>query len=334
MRKINSIFFLTVSIIILVIFSGCASMQASSKSGSSDPLPSWNDGGAKQSILNFVEGVTDPSSADYVNPEERIATFDNDGTLWVEKPLYVEVAFTFQRIAEMAKDHPEWKTTQPFKAVLEQDFATIKKFGSKELFKLVLTTHTGMTETQFKVHAKTFHDAAQNPKLKKLNTELVYQPMLELMSYLRDNDFKVFICSGGTIEFIRAFSERVYGVPSENVIGTSVKYQFNAEQNVIDRIPELNSYNDKKAKPENIQLHIGRRPILACGNSDGDLAMLQFADDSQGPALMLLVHHDDAEREFDYDKGTEKALDAAAEKGWTVVSMKEDFKKMYPFSDN
>jgi phosphoserine phosphatase len=309
-------------------------MQTGSKNRTSDPLPAWHDGTAKQNILRFVKAVTDPSNPDYVPPEERIATFDNDGTLWVEKPLYVEVAFTFQRIAEMAGDHPEWKTTQPFKAVLERNFAAIKKFHGSDLIKLVLTSHTGMTETQLKIHAETFLESAQNPKLKKLNTELVYQPMLELMNYLRDNDFKVFICSGGTIEFIRAFSERVYGVSTENVIGTSVKYQFNAEQNVIDLMSELNSFNNKKAKPENIQLHIGKRPILACGNSDGDLAMLQFTDDGKGPALMLLVHHDDAEREFDYDRGTEKALDAAAKNGWVVVSMKEDFKRMFPFSDN
>lgn len=333
MRKTNSIFILAVSIITIAFIVGCVSLPTGSEDGSGDPLPSWNDGVAKQNIIRFVKEVTDQSSSGYVPPNDRIATFDNDGTLWVEKPLYVEVAFTFQRIAEMAKDHPEWKTTQPFKAVLEQDFAAIKKFSRRDLFKLVLTSHAAITESEFESRARDFQATAKNPKLKKLNTELVYQPMLELMDYLRENDFKVFICSGGTIQFIRVFSERVYGVPHENVIGSSVKYHFDAEKNVINRISELNSNNDKKAKPENIQLHIGKRPILACGNSDGDLAMLQFTDDGKGPALMLLVHHDDAEREFDYDKGAEEALDAAAKNGWTVVSMKEDFLKMFPFGD-
>lgn len=298
-----------------------------------DPLLSWNEGASKESILQFVEDITNETSPNYVPPEDRIATFDNDGTLWAEKPTYVQVLFLFQRIREMAKDHPEWKQTQPYKAVLEKDYATLGTLDEHDVLKLALTTHAGMTQREFVKQARSFLDAAKHPRFDALYKQMVYQPMLELLDYLRANDFKVFICSGGGIDFIRAFSAEVYGVPPENVIGSSVEYQFQAteEGSVIRRRPVLTSFNDKAAKPANIQLHIGRRPILAFGNSDGDIQMLQYTDDGEGPSLMLLLHHDDAEQEYDYDSGTERALEVAKVRGWTVVSIKKDFKTVFPF---
>lgn len=329
-QRLSKLLIIGVAAASIAITGGPAPAQKSVPAG---PLPSWNDGAAKQKIIKFVKEVTKEGGASYVPLRERIATFDNDGTLWAEKPFYFQAVFVFRRVGELSKDHPEWKTTQPFKAVLEKDFAALKKMGMQELAKLLFATHSGMTEREFEVLAKAFLDTAKHPRFKVLYKQLVYQPMLELLDYLRRNDFKISICSGGTIEFVRALSDEVYGVPREDVIGSSLKYEFrDADPGpVIFRKPAIDSINDKQGKPPNIQLHIGRRPILACGNSDGDLQMLQYTDDGKGPALMLLVHHDDAEREYDYDKGTEKALEAAEKRNWTVVGIKKDFKIVFPF---
>ncbi len=301
---------------------------------SADPLPSWADRAPKQRILDFVARVTEEGGADYVPPAERIATFDNDGTLWVEKPLYVQFAFLFHEIDRMAPNHPEWKKTQPFRAALDHDFEAIDRLGLQAGLTLLLTTHTGMTQQEFARLAGEFFAAARHPRYHRLYTELVYQPMLELLDLLRANDFHIFIVSGGTVELIRSFAEDVYGVPPENVVGTSFRYRFEAQPapGRIWREPKIVSFNDRGEKPANIQLHIGRRPILAVGNSDGDIQMLEFAPRSR-PHLALLVHHDDAEREYAYDEGTEKALRQAEKNGWQVVSIREDFRRVFPFEE-
>lgn len=299
-----------------------------------DPLPSWNEGAAKQTILTFVEAVTDSAATSYVPPQERIATFDNDGTLWAEKPLYFQFYFTMQRVRDLAPEHPDWKTRQPFKAVLENDGDYLSLITLPEIFQLIDATHTGITVTEFEKQVRAFLGSARHPRFQRLFTECVYQPMLELIEYLQANDFKVFICSGGGMDFIRQFSEEAYGIPRENVIGTA----FITEFRMVDGHPELlrtgefvKPLNDKEGKPVSIQRYIGRRPILAFGNSDGDIQMLQFAESSERPYLSLLLHHNDPEREFSYTGGTEKALEMAKEAGWTVVYVKEDFKVVFPF---
>ena len=304
-------------------------VQAFAQAG--DPLPSWNNGVTKKAIIDFVEEVTDKTSPDFVAPADRVATFDNDGTLYAEKPVACQFSFVSKRINEMAKDHPEWKTKQPFKTILEKDSANLQKMNIQDLMNLIITTHSGVTESEFAAEVAEFLSTTQNPKFKRLFTELIYQPQLELLNYLRANGFNVFICSGDGIDFMRVFSDKVYGVPKENVIGSSLKYKYNEGTNTVETVPEINSIVDNAGKSENIQLHIGKRPILACGNSDGDIQMLEFADDNIGPALLILIHHDDADREFAYDTGTEKALKAARERDWTVVSIKNDFKVVFPF---
>ena len=243
-----------------------------------DPLPSWNPGPAKDTILKFVADVADPASPSYVPPADRIAVTDNDGTLWTEKPIPVQAAFVSPRIAQMAPDHPEWQTTQPYQAVLEQDAETLQSLSAEDVEKLIFTTHAGMTEEEFEAEAKAFLDTAKHPRFGVPYTETVYQPMLELLAFLRANGFKTFIVSGGGVEFMRTFSEEVYGIPRENVIGSSLQYEFQqtSDGSVLVRQPELVSFDDREMKPVNIQLHIGRRPILAVGNSDGDLAMFQY----------------------------------------------------------
>jgi phosphoserine phosphatase len=300
-----------------------------------DPLPSWNEGAAKRAIVEFVERVTEPGGPDYVAPEDRVATFDNDGTLWAEKPTYFQVVFLSDRVGELAAEHPEWRSTQPFKAVLEGDADYLHAIGVGEVFELFTATHAGMSQTEFEAEAREFLETARHPRFDVPFPELIYQPMLELLDHLRANEFKVFIVSGGGIEFIRQFSEAAYGIPREDVIGSSLKYEFRETDpgSEIYRLPELGSFDDKEVKPANIQLHIGRRPILAVGNSDGDIQMMQYATDGSGPRLSLLLHHDDAEREYDYDHGTERALEMAANRGWTVVSVRDDFRRVFPFEE-
>jgi phosphoserine phosphatase len=304
----------------------------------SDPLPSWNEGAAKQAIMDFVNGVTDETDPNFVKPADRIATFDNDGTLWAEQPFYFQVFFIFERLKELAPQHPEWKTEQPFKAVLENDHETMKTFHVPDILKLAGATHTGMTQDAFETASRKFITTAKHPERGVLFTQLVYQPMLELLDYLRQNDFKVFIVSGGGIDFIRAFSEDVYGIPRENVIGTAIQTEFTVQDGKAELMRKMEivpPIDDKEGKPVNLHRFIGYRPILAFGNSDGDLQMLQYTAAGKGSSLMLLLHHDDAEREWAYDRKSsighlDKAWDIALERGWTVVSIKNDFKHVFP----
>jgi len=303
-----------------------------------DPLPSWNDGAAKQTIVNFVTAVTRDGSPDFVPVPQRIATFDNDGTLWCEHPMYAQLAFALDRVKAMAPMHPEWKDKQPFKAVLERDMKTLAESGERGLVELVMVTHAGMTSNEFAKIVTDWLATARHPRFNRPYTELIYQPMLELLAYLRANGFKTFIVSGGGVEFMRPWTERVYGVPPEQVVGSSIKTKFEMRDGrpELFRLPEINFIDDKAGKPAGINEFIGRRPIAAFGNSDGDLEMLQWATMSGGVRLGLIVHHTDAEREYAYDRHTpfgelDKALDAAAMNKWTVVSMKDDWKRIFAF---
>ncbi|MBW2157705.1 MAG: haloacid dehalogenase-like hydrolase [Deltaproteobacteria bacterium] len=303
-----------------------------------DPLPSWNEGTAKRSIIDFVNRVTKPDSPDFVAPEQRIATFDNDGTLWGEQPMYFQLFFAIDRVKALAPMHPEWKVKQPFKAVLESDLKTVLAGGEHALFELVMATHAGNTTEEFSQAVKDWLATAKHPKTGRPYTDMVYQPMLELLAYLRANGFKSYIVSGGGIEFMRPWTERVYGIPPEQVVGSSIKTKFEMRngQPVLVRLPEVNFVDDKAGKPVGINQHIGRRPIAAFGNSDGDLQMLQWTAAGKGARYLLIVHHTDAEREWAYDRKSKighlnKALDEALNRGWTVVDMKKNWKVIYPF---
>jgi phosphoserine phosphatase len=322
-EKIRAI---SLTLIAVVVSNGAAAAD--------DPLPSWNDTATKKAIVDFVKAVTDPNSKSFVEPADRIAGFDNDGTLWCEKPTYVQVFFLFERIAELAPKHPEWKTQQPFRAVLEKDMKTLESFGAPELLKLVGPTHAGMTQEVFQREVERFFADARHPRWKRSFQELVYQPQLELMGYLRRNGFSVFIVTGGGRDFVRGVSETIYAVPKHMVTGSALQteFQWNDDRGRLLRLPKLvEPLDDKAGKPVNIERDIGRRPILAFGNSDGDIQMLEYAISDERPWLSLLLHHDDAEREYAYDVGTEKALAIAGERGFTVVSMKNDFAKVFPF---
>jgi len=314
-------------------------MQNKSAGWNVDPLPSWNDGTTKQSIVSFVKKITDKSHAGYVPREERIATFDNDGTLWSEQPFYFQFGpFVMDRIKALAPKHPEWKTTQPFKAVIEDDRQVLAASGKKGLEEIVMATHAGMTTAEFEQIVKDWIATAKHPRFKRLYTDMVFQPMLELLAYLRANGFKTFIVSGGSIGFMRPWVEGVYGIPPEQVVGSSIKIKFEMcnGKPVLVRLPELDFFNDKAGKPVGIHKFIGRRPIAAFGNSDGDLQMLQWTAAGDGPSLMVYIHHTDGEREWAYDRKShigrlDKGLDEANAKGWTVVDMKKDWKIIYPF---
>lgn len=322
----------------LPVLSGTLFSTSAPAQTAADPLPSWNDGAAKQTIVNFVTAVTRDGSPDFVPVPQRIATFDNDGTLWCEHPMYVQLAFALDRVKAMAPLHPEWKDKQPFKAVLEGDMKTLAESGERGLVELVMVTHAGMTSNEFAKIVTDWLATARHPRFNRPYTELVYQPMLELLAYLRANGFKTFIVSGGGVEFMRPWTERVYGVPPEQVVGSSIKTKFEMRDGrpELFRLPEINFIDDKAGKPVGINEFIGRRPIAAFGNSDGDLEMLQWATMSGGVRLGLIVHHTDAEREYAYDRHTpfgelDKALDAAAMNKWTVVSMKDDWKRIFAF---
>lgn len=302
-----------------------------------DPLPSWNDGASKQAIVAFVERVTKEGGADFVPPDERIATFDNDGTLWAEQPMYFQAFFIFDRIKALAPQHPEWKEKEPFAFVLKGDVKKALAGGEHALVEMAMATHAGMTTEAFERIVTDWITTAKHPTSGKLFTEMVYQPMLELLAYLRANGFKTFIVSGGGIEFMRPWVEKVYGIPPEQVIGSSIKTKYEVRDGtpVIVRLPELNFIDDKAGKPVGIQQHIGRRPILAFGNSDGDFEMLEWATSGAGARLGLMVHHDDPDREWAYDRESPigrlaRGLDEAATRGWTVVSMKRDWKVIHP----
>jgi phosphoglycolate phosphatase-like HAD superfamily hydrolase len=302
-----------------------------------DLLPSWNDGPTKNRILEFVAAITDKTSKDYVEPAERIAVFDNDGTLWVEYPMYTQVLFAFERVKELAPQHPEWKTTQPFKALLEGDMKTVGASGMKGLMEIVMATHSGMTAAEFEQEVSTWLATTKQKKFDRLYTELVYQPQLELLDYLRANGFETFIVSGGGIAFMRPNSEKIYGIPPEQVVGSSVvaKFQVKDGKPALVRMPKIDFINDKAGKPVGIYNHIGRRPILAFGNSDSDMQMIEYTMAGEGRRLGLFVHHTDADREYAYDRkshvGTlDKALDQAAANGWMIVDMKKDWKQVFP----
>jgi len=305
----------------------------------SDPLPSWNEGTAKKSIATFIQTVTDRASPQFVPPEQRIATFDNDGTLWAEQPIYFQFAFALARVKALAPKHPEWKTKQPFKAVLDGDMKALAASGEKGMFQLLIATHTGMSTDEFTKTVVDWIGTAQDPRFKRLYTDLVYQPMVELLAYLRANGFKTYIVSGGTVEFMRPWTERAYGIPPEQVVGTSFVTTFKLGSDgkpMLLRQPKIDFIDDGPGKPVSIQKFIGRRPVLAFGNSDGDQQMLQWTAAAEGARFMGLVHHTDAAREWAYDRQShvgrlDKALDEAKGRGWTVVDMKTDWKKIFAF---
>jgi phosphoglycolate phosphatase-like HAD superfamily hydrolase len=303
-----------------------------------DLLPSWNDGARKHAIVEFVGKVTRQGGPNFVTPAERIATFDNDGTLWSEQPLYFQFLFAIDRVKALAPEHPDWKDKEPFASLLRGDLKAALAGGEHAIIELVMATHAGMTTDEFEKVVKDWLATAKHPTTGQPYTEMAYQPMLELLAYLRANGFKTFIVSGGGIEFMRAFAEKVYGIPPEQVIGSSGKLKFEVRDSkpVLVKLPTVEFIDDKADKPVAIQKFIGRRPIAAFGNSDGDLQMLQWTCDGSGPRFCLYVHHTDAGREWAYDRTSsigrlDKGLDEASAKGWTVVDMKSDWKKVFPF---
>jgi phosphoserine phosphatase len=322
----------------LVIKSLFALLLFANAAFAADPLPSWNDTTPKKAIVAFVEHVTRQGAPDFVPVAERIAVFDNDGCLWTEQPMYFQAFFIFDRIKQLAPQHPEWKTKEPFASVLKGDIKSALAGGEHALIEMGMATHAGTTTEEFEKIVTDWITTAKHPKTGRLFTEMVFQPMLEVLSYLRANGFKTFIVSGGGIEFMRPWAERVYGIPPEQIIGSSIKTKFEMRdgQPVLVRLPEINFIDDKAGKPVGIQMHIGRRPIAAFGNSDGDLQMLQWTAAGKGSRFCLYVHHTDAKREFAYDRKSsigrlDKGLDEAQAKGWTVVDMKNDWKIIYPF---
>jgi hypothetical protein len=302
-----------------------------------DDLASWNDGASKQSIVDFVTAVSTEGGADYVAPGERIAVFDNDGTLWGEQPMYVQLAFVLDRVKALAPEHPEWKDTEPFKSVIAGDLAGVAASGEKGLAQLLAATHSGMTSEEFTKIATDWIETARHPKTGKAYTAMIYQPMLELLDYLRAHDFKVFIVSGGGIEFMRPWTQKVYGIRPENVVGSSIKskYEVKDGKSEIVRLPEIDFVDDGPGKPVGIYSHIGQRPIAAFGNSDGDFQMLEWTTTRPGRSFGLIVHHDDEAREYAYDRKShfgklDKGLDEGPKRGWTIVSIKNDWSQVYP----
>ena len=304
-----------------------------------DPLPSWNDGAAKQAIVDFVARVIREGGPDYVKPAERIAAFDNDGTLWAEQPVYFQVQFALDRVRALAAQHPEWKDRQPFKAVIEGDAQAVAAAGEKGLMEIMAVTHAGMTTEEFAQAAAEWLRSARHARFARPYDGLVYQPMLELLAYLRASGFKPFIVSGGGIEFMRVFAERAYGIPPEQVVGSSgvTRFEMRADgKPVLVKEPKVEFIDDGPGKPAGINRFIGRRPIFAFGNSDGDHQMLQWTAAGEGPRFMALLHHTDADREWVYDRTSpigrlDKALDEANARGWTIVDMKRDWKKVFAF---
>ncbi len=304
------------------------------------PLPSWNDTEAKKAIVGFVEKVTKEGSSDFVPVAQRIAVFDNDGTLWAEQPLYFQFLFALDRVKALAPQHPEWKDKEPFASLLKGDVKAALAGGERAMLEVIMATHVGMTTEEFEKIVTDWIATAKHPKTGRYYTEMVYQPMLELLAYLRANGFKTFIVSGGGIEFMRPWTEKVYGIPPEQVVGSSIKTKFEMRDGkpVLVKLPDLNFIDDKEGKPVGIQEHIGRRPIAAFGNSDGDLQMLQWTAAGEGPRFCMFVHHTDAEREWAYDRKSsvgrlDEGLDEARSRGWTVVDMKKDWKHIYPAGD-
>ena len=322
--------------LLLLLFLALPSWSPAASAGES-VLPSWRDGAARQAILRFVERVTKSGGPDFVPAPERIAVFDNDGTLWVEQPFYTQFAHAREKVVALASSRPAWKGREAVQAVLSGDIERIARVDKRELFKLVFEVYAGSTPEDFRSEVRSWLEQARHPRFKIPYTAAVYQPMLELLAYLRAHGFKTFIVTGGGIDFVRAFSEAVYGIPPEQVVGSSVKSAFEVVDGVptITRLPELEFINDKAGKPLGINRHIGRRPLAAFGNSDSDLQMLQWTTAGTGPRLAVLVHHDDAEREYAYDRKSrvgrlDKGLETAKAKGWTIVSMKNDWSRIFP----
>ena len=320
-------------ILFLLTFGSFASSHAA------DPLPSWNETASKEAILAFVAKVTTKDTPDFVPQSERIAVFDNDGTLWSEQPMYFQLFFALDRIKALAPQHPEWNEEEPFASVLKGDLKSAFAGGEKALVELVMATHADLTTEEFEEVVSDWIATAKHPESGRPFTGMVYQPMLELLAYLRNYGFKTFIVSGGGIEFMRPWAEQVYGIPPEQIVGSSggLKYEVRDGKPVLVKLPELNFIDDKAGKPVAIQRHIGRRPLMAFGNSDGDFEMLEWTTAGEGPRFGLLVHHTDAEREFAYDRESHigklaRGLDEAPAKGWTVVDMKEDWKQIYPLN--
>jgi phosphoglycolate phosphatase-like HAD superfamily hydrolase len=324
------------SLAVSPVLAGCVSASRSSREL---PLSSWNEGPAKDAITDFIARVSTPGSRDFVPPSERIACFDNDGTLWSEQPIYFQVAFALDRARTLAPQHPEWKGKQPFQGLIDGDMRAVMASGEKGVLEVITATHSGLTTEEFSKNVSDWLASARHPRFRRPYTELVYQPMLELLSHLRGQGFKTFITSGGGIEFMRVFAERVYGIPPEQVIGSSgvTRYAMGAVgRPVLVKEPKVEFVDDGPGKPVGIHRFIGRRPILAFGNSDGDLQMLQWTAVGAGPRFMGIVHHTDERREWAYDRAShvgmlDKALDEARQRLWTVVDMKKDWKVVYPF---
>jgi len=340
MKNITKTTIIAIAMILLV--NGCHTINPkdSSKENTdiktSAPLSSWNDGHAKQSIIDFVTRTTSENNADFIPVTDRIACFDNDGCLWTEQPFYFQLAFAMDRVKTLAPDHPEWKTTQPFKAVLEGDMETVMAGGEHAILEIVMATHAGMTTDEFSQVVKEWISTALHPKTGKLYKDMVFQPMVELLTYLRAHGYKTFIVSGGGIDFLRPWTEEAYGIPSDHVIGSSgkVKYAEIDGKSVLIKLPEINFIDDKEDKPVGIHQHIGKRPVFTAGNSDGDYAMLKWTVEGEGPRFGMIVHHTDSVREYAYDRESSigrlnKGLDDASKYNWLVVDMKEDWKEIY-----
>lgn len=341
MKKLNpTIFSLLLALLISLLACDQPGNQQNPENGIKelDPLPSWNAEDVKQSIIDFVSISTNENSADFIPVAERIAVFDNDGNLWSEKPVYFQLFFAMDRVKELAPQHPEWETEQPYKAVLEEDMNELMKYGEHGLLQIVMATHAGNTTEEFEEIVKVWLATAKHPRFNRAYTDLVYQPMLELINYLQKNDFKTFIVSGGGIEFMRPWVEEVYGIPRDQVIGSSIKTKFeflNGKPEIV-RLPEIDFIDDKEGKPLGINRFIGRKPVFCSGNSDGDLQMMQWTAAGEGKRFMLYLHHTDSIREWAYDRNSsvgrlDRGLDEATEKGWSIINMKEDWKVIYPF---
>ncbi len=341
---------LSLLVMIVLVFSGCNTSPTTEQPSDSittevtnvtqtHPLPSWNEGAVKQKLITYVSNATKEGSTGFVPVNDRIAVFDNDGTLWSEQPLYFQVFYTFDKVRQMAPQHPQWKTQEPFKSVLAGNIKGVLASGEKGLIEMVGVTATGMTSDEYHKSVKAWADTATHPLTKKKYTEMIFQPMLELLQYLRTNGFQTFIVSGGEISFMRAWAEQVYGIPPQQVVGTVLKSEYRVKNDTpyIVRIPALSLMDDGPGKPIGIYEHIGKKPVFAAGNSDGDYQMLQWTSSNTLPHMEIYVHHTDSTREYAYDRGShigklEKGLDDAPKYGWTIVDMKRDWGKIYPYS--
>jgi len=337
--KPNTKFATPVLVVLSLLVFAFNPVQENKNTAPPDPLPSWNAGTSKKAIIDFVTKTTSKDSKDFIPVADRIACFDNDGTLWSEQPMYFQLAFAIDQVKAMAPQHPEWKTTQPFQALLEDDIHTALAGGEKAIGQILMTTHAGMTTDVFEKTVKDWMKTATHPKTKKHYNEMIYQPMVELLKYLRLNGYKTFIVSGGGVDFMRPWVEQAYGIPPDQVVGSSgkVKYESANGKPVLIKLPEINFIDDKEGKPVGIHQYIGKRPVFTAGNSDGDYAMLEWTSTAGGyPRFGMIVHHTDAEREWAYDRAShigklEKGLDDAPKYNWLVVDMKNDWKKIYAF---